>query len=1064
VCMFSDNKEKNVKVWQAQETIVTYDMGDYNPLAKFHGVIPQTRLTYPLQHYGSQQRRKIDKEYTMSYLENKYLKLSVCKELGGRLWQVFDKISGHDLFLHNNAVKPYNGGTGHGYTGGGMEVNLPDAHSVTNIRPREVQIKSESDGSASIIISEWERTRRLRWSYAFTLYPDTAYIEQSVRVQNHSAFPVPWKYWANAAVEATDKLQVIFPEPRAIRHGSLPDEFSWPRYGNIDISWWKNLSEVLGLYMYDVKEGFFGYYNYDYDMGMVHYSDPYLLPGKKYWSWGNNQLGKDRRSQLTGNQKAYVEIQSGRIENQDQMEMLRPFQQTSWSERWYPIHKIGSFCNANNDVAVSIKLNDKNGQKNTKLSVGIATPVLSEQVFLEIKFKNKVLHTCQQELTPEKPILCDKDCEITEDQLHYIQVQVCNKNGKCLIAASPKKPVVDRGDLLVVPEELQHKNPKTENENFHMSYFSEVLNEGYSSAQGYTEILNSDPNHIEALLGMARWEAKAGNLTSALARLKKVIGNDQYTCEAYGYIAKLYELKNDIENSKIAYNKLVRYGSYREGYCGLGCLAMKEKEFQTAADLFALAIQYDANDSRLKILRSFALSSSGKRDDAISLLDQVLQRDPSNIVAKFQLYLMNKQTPLEANNRVDDIKEQLQHSPDTFVELALEYANVGLYELAIEVLEQGHKSHAIILFYLGYYSHCLTYKDKAKNYFEKACSASKEYIHPNRIESINVFEIASKYLPKASAPYYYKGCIHAAYCWQDGALETWEKAEELGEKYYGLYRNIAVISWKLKGDVDTALRYYEKAVTLAPKSPYLIDEYCDFLNQQQLDEKFRSVLELDWELTISNYTLFTKLINLYGRLGEFEMGEKALREADFSLWWEEPLSMAYQRFYILKGLEYMNQEKYPDAIASFEAIFCMPVNLGYTRSTDLDDQRAWYLIGICYEKMGKSAEAEKIWQKAIDINYKARWDVGEYIRTWRSRFYQALCLQKLGQWNQATVYLDGLKEYTLSKKRGSDVMMDMQSQIALICLARRTDDILKDESQIQVSTQAVEMRTVDVET
>ena len=160
----------------------------------------------------------------------------------------------------------------------------------------------------------------------------------------------------------------------------------------------------------------------------------------------------------------------------------------------------------------------------------------------------------------------------------------------------------------------------------------------------------------------------------------------------------------------------------------------------------------------------------------------------------------------------------------------------------------------------------------------------------------------------------------------------------------------------------------------------------------------------------------------------------------------------------------MDKQQYAQAIQDFERIFELPANLGYTRSSDYEDQRANYLIAWCYEKLGMDDKAKEVWLKTIDTVYEARWDVGAHISGWRARYYQALCLQKLGRWGQANVYLDGLKEYALANKRGSDAILPLESQIAAIRLVRVTKDVSKDESQVGVAGALVEMRTVDVET
>ncbi len=206
-------------------------------------------------------------------------------------------------------------------------------------------------------------------------------------------------------------------------------------------------------------------------------------------------------------------------------------------------------------------------------------------------------------------------------------------------------------------------------------------------------------------------------------------------------------------------------------------------------------------------------------------------------------------------------------------------------------------------------------------------------------------------------------------------------------------------------------------------------------------------------MVTARYSLSRKLLDLYSTLGEFDKGEALIKKVDFSYWWEWPMCRAYQKFCILKGLDKMNNEQYAQAIQEFERIFELPANLGYVRSTNYDDQRANYLIGWCYEKLGKLDEAKETWRKTIAAVYEARWGPGTHRRAWQSRYYQALCLQKLGRWGEATVYLDGLKEYTLGNKRSRRPSQSLVRRIAAIRLARRTEDIFKDVSQVERTIQ-----------
>jgi hypothetical protein len=91
---------------------------------------------------------------------------------------------------------------------------------------------------------------------------------------------------------------------------------------------------------------FFGAYFHDEDNGMIRYSSHDDKPGKKIWIWGLSRQGMIWEQMLTDNDGQYVELQSGRLFNQNAEQStytpfkhaaFAPFATDTWKEFWYPV-------------------------------------------------------------------------------------------------------------------------------------------------------------------------------------------------------------------------------------------------------------------------------------------------------------------------------------------------------------------------------------------------------------------------------------------------------------------------------------------------------------------------------------------------------------------------------------------------------------------------------------------------------------------------------------------------------------------------------------------------------
>jgi hypothetical protein len=154
---------------------------------------------------------KEDKEYHGLFLENKYIKIMILPELGGRIQMAYDKIKDSHFIYYNQVIKPALVGLTGPWISGGIEFNWPQHHRPSTFEPVDYKIEENADGSKTIWVNEVERMFHTKGMAGFTLHPDKAYIEIKAKLFNRSTLPQTFLWWANPAVKVNDDYQSIFP-------------------------------------------------------------------------------------------------------------------------------------------------------------------------------------------------------------------------------------------------------------------------------------------------------------------------------------------------------------------------------------------------------------------------------------------------------------------------------------------------------------------------------------------------------------------------------------------------------------------------------------------------------------------------------------------------------------------------------------------------------------------------------------------------------------------------------------------------------------------------------------
>ena len=364
-----------VKAWPEQVKIPTYKIGapDKNPMFLEKRVYQgSSGVVYPHPVIDRVFDEKEDQEYTALYLENRYLKIMILPEIGGRVQMALDKTNGYHFVYYNRVIKPAMVGLAGPWISGGIEFNWPQHHRPSTFDPLDWIIRENPDGSKTVWCAEIERMFHTKGMHGFTLHPDRAYLEVSVQLYNRTAEPQTFLWWANPAVSVDDDYQSVFPpDVHAVMDHGKRDVSDFPiahgTYYKVnyapgtDISRYKNIPVPTSYMAYHSDFDFLGDYDHRAQAGMLHIANHHVVPGKKQWTWGNGDFGRAWDRQLTDEDGPYIELMCGAYtDNQPDFSWIQPGEEKCFTQIFMPYQKIGPACNANQHAAVHLEV--KNGR------------------------------------------------------------------------------------------------------------------------------------------------------------------------------------------------------------------------------------------------------------------------------------------------------------------------------------------------------------------------------------------------------------------------------------------------------------------------------------------------------------------------------------------------------------------------------------------------------------------------------------------------------------------------------------------------------------------------------
>ena len=968
-----------VKAWEATLDLETYPWLD-DPYPVFDGF--EGRIYYPYTRQDHLLKRKEIRTYRALILENEYLKITCLPELGGRIHSVWDKTTNEEMFHSPGLIKPALIAMRGAWVAGGIEWNVgPQGHTVTDVSPVDATLVTNPDGSATLVVGNTEKMFRTRWTVRLTLHPGKAYLDESIRMFNPTDGTHTYYFWNNTAFPNLDGTRFIFPMSLGCDHNGV-EFFSWPVHEGRDMTWLKNYPTMSSVFAYDCDQDFFGAYDVDLDRGIVSYADHHLVPGKKAWTWGEDDFGTVSQMALSDGgpiDAPYIEVQSGPLLTQADYGFLNPHQQVAWREYWYPVHGLGDgYEFANRDIAVNAK------RAGASLTLKLIATGDFPDARVVLARGGTILADRPAALSPASATA------ITVNDIGDGPVDVrVSTGGTTLLAYTTPLAIKP-----VSPPDLQakaawKKTLPSATQRFMEADLLDRTNRPEAALATYEDVLKDAPGHVPALIRAATLRLERGDYAGAIARCQEAVRVDEEASEAWYLLGAAQLASGDFQGALDSGFATVRGLARRaEGYSLVGRAHMNRGDYPGAVEAFANAHRLAPDNSRIRDWWLAARHANG--EDILPDLAPLRESgDPTDFVLTALWALADPATTTAA---VQFFEQNCGEHLFTLVEIVTFFTNLGRYGDAIAILDRvkdgKHFLGPLPLYYLAWCHHQAGNDAAARPLVELAARMPHTYTFPSRPEARPVLAFAREVEPDSPNILAAAGCLEAGLFNLDEAVALWEVAARQPGATSVPYRLLGLDAWKRKKDLGAAAAYFRQAIAKAGANeasghdPEAI-EYKRYLpngvypvhNHQVLPRDLALVLAEDNKKaeaiallealpddTPARFDIAQWLARAYRDEGRYDDCLALLKNSTFTNF--EGSSGPHNIFssaLLARGKTFYDAGDYEKALADFSEALTYPEYLQVGKRYALTDAELRYWQGQCLARLGRAEEAREAW-------------------------------------------------------------------------------------------------------
>lgn len=987
-----------VRVWEENVVIPTYGIGK----AEKHPIFSEKRVyqgssgkVYPYPVIEKIEDRKEDRTWKAVFLENRYLKVMILPELGGRIQRAYDKTNGYDFVYYNHVIKPALVGLTGPWISGGIEFNWPQHHRPTTFLPVDYALTEHEDGSKTVMVNDVDEMYGTKGIASITLYPDKAYIEIRGQLYNRTPLPQTFLWWANPAVPVNENTQSIFPpDVHAVMDHGKRDVSSFPiatgvyykhdYSAGVDISRYKNIP-VPTSYMAERSDfDFVGGYDYGREAGILHVADHHISPGKKQWTWGCGDFGKAWDRNLTDGDGPYVELMTGvYTDNQPDFTWLKPFEEKTFRQYFMPYKKVGAVKNATVDAMVNLEFADG------KMRLLAYATGEQKDAKIQVLVKGQTYYEKTADLSPENPYEAAVDRPENAAKTD-ITLRVLDKNGRELVAFTPLKEEIPNlphpAEAAKDPQEIQTCEELLLT-GLHIEQYRHAT---YLPDDYYLEGLRRDSGDIRLntaygmlLLRRGLFAESEKYFRTALKRMTWKNPNP-YTSEAcYDLGLALFYQGRDQEAFDAFYKATWSNEQQEMAFFYLAVIAARFQRYQEALEFCDKGLVKNAHNIKARGLKAILLRKLGKVKEAQNFARENLGLDPFDYVSGFEQIRLDEMisedadagaglkasdgqlgsgTSSDRNRHRAELKQKMRDFHQNYLLTAMDYMEAGFYEEALQVLDAIDQDRPMLWYYRAECLRLLGKGEEQREALNHADAADSYTCFPNRLEDISVLQHAIAARPELPKAYYYLGCLWYDKRQYELARENWEKSAEIDDTFSSTLRNLALVYYNKCKEPMKAKDALERA--------YALDEGDSriFLELDQLYKKLGVPVERRLEFYDRHRETFLQrddvtieYITMLNQTGQHGKAYEMLLSRRFHPWegGEGKATGQYETALTEMGRLALMEGKAEEAEKLLRKALIYPENLGEGRLEGTKDNHIYYYLGMAEKKLGRLKEAEE---------------------------------------------------------------------------------------------------------
>jgi hypothetical protein len=332
----------------------------------------------------------VDRTFKTHVLENRYLKVTLVPEFGGRILSVIYKPTGHEQLYRTEVGVPY------GIKGdtfyydwlmvyGGIFPTFPDPeHGRTWLKPWNFNVVKQSAGAMTVSMSlkddfeysaapkQFRGSTGIEATYYVTLKAGRAALDARLVLKNPHDRAITYEYWTCTTLapgsdpknpKATGGAEIIAPiEAYSTPHWSANlsegDESLGLGTSRFEkLRYFRNWPMMGIAYAAPDMQGgnFWGVINHDNEEGIIRIADNKITPGLKMWTWGFPSFTNETDARKDPNEaRPYVELWAGVSDQFFHSASFPALGEVSIPETYSPTVGMSSVTHANENILVNL--------------------------------------------------------------------------------------------------------------------------------------------------------------------------------------------------------------------------------------------------------------------------------------------------------------------------------------------------------------------------------------------------------------------------------------------------------------------------------------------------------------------------------------------------------------------------------------------------------------------------------------------------------------------------------------------------------------------------------------